>query len=605
MSSRQESFVGPALRMLAENRKAFAIFVCLSVLGALTEGLGVSMIAPILDTTSGTPAFDDVPVLGELTVMFGFEDRVTSLQVTAIALMVIAIFRGVLQFLVQAMTATLPLHLLRRLCMERYSAVLAVEIGFFDKHSSGQLIQSINEQPRRLALLLTDVASAIAHLLVIAVYVVMMLIISWKVSLVAFAFVLFVSFVLRRYSTGPLRRSGQALTERQASAMQHLHETMTGMRQIRLSRAENHMMEMFGEAYEGAISAQRTRGVIQAIPVPFMTGVAGVFLAVLLFMSTVFFGENVEEWLAQVLLFLFLLMRLLAPVSSVNQARTRIQGNLHAFHDTVDFLRACKEARQPNGSVVANKLQTDISFEDVQFSYGSGEEVALHDFSLTIPIGKTTAIVGSSGAGKSTVIALLTRLYDPTGGCVRIDGHDLRDLDVQSWRGRIAVVSQDIVIFNESVRHNLTLGRADIDDATIVSACKKAVADEFIQSLPNGYDTRLGEHGTRLSGGQQQRLAIARAILADPDLLILDEATSNLDTLTESAIQQALDEIGHGRTVLVVAHRLSTIKKADSVVVMKEGRIVERGDHYSLLARKGIYWEMVDQQRLEISDQFD
>jgi subfamily B ATP-binding cassette protein MsbA len=236
----------------------------------------------------------------------------------------------------------------------------------------------------------------------------------------------------------------------------------------------------------------------------------------------------------------------------------------------------------------------------VSFSYQPGEKPTLRDISATIERGKMVAVVGPSGAGKSTLINMVARLYDPQQGRILIDGVDLREFDVRSWRRRIAVVTQDTYIFNDTVANNISFGHDNVPRERIEAAARLAAASEFVEKLPQGYDTLVGDRGVRLSGGQQQRVAIARAILSNPDLLIFDEATSHLDTISERAIQDAMENMSKGRTLLVVAHRLSTIRKADKVIVMDEGRVVEEGQHRDLLARRGIYWEMVEHQRLDL-----
>jgi subfamily B ATP-binding cassette protein MsbA len=236
----------------------------------------------------------------------------------------------------------------------------------------------------------------------------------------------------------------------------------------------------------------------------------------------------------------------------------------------------------------------------VTFRYKPDEPAVIKSVSTTVDRGTMVAIVGPSGAGKSTLMALIARLYDPQQGRITVDGVDLRDLDMGSWRRRMSVVTQDIFIFNDTVANNIRFGRGDVALERVRAAADLAAAAEFIEQLPQGYDTILGDRGVRLSGGQQQRIAIARAIIADPDLLIFDEATSNLDTFTERAIQRAMEQMSQSRTVLVIAHRLSTIRRADKIIVLEAGAIVEEGSHRELLHRRGTYWEMVEHQRLDL-----
>jgi ABC-type multidrug transport system fused ATPase/permease subunit len=241
----------------------------------------------------------------------------------------------------------------------------------------------------------------------------------------------------------------------------------------------------------------------------------------------------------------------------------------------------------------------DVEFDDVHFRYRTGDEV-LHDVTFRIAPGEMVALVGRSGAGKTSIANLLCRFYDPTHGTILIDGHDLRQVKLVSLRSQIAVVLQDTFLFNSTIRDNLRYGKPDATDEELVAAARAAYAHDFVVGLPDGYDTEIGERGVKLSGGQKQRLALARAILADPRILILDEATSSVDAEAEYLIQQALDSVLKGRTALVIAHRLSTIRNADKIIALENGKIIEVGDHQDLIGRDGLYSQLYRRQ-LELS----
>ncbi|MCG8362335.1 MAG: ATP-binding cassette domain-containing protein, partial [Pseudanabaenales cyanobacterium] len=243
-----------------------------------------------------------------------------------------------------------------------------------------------------------------------------------------------------------------------------------------------------------------------------------------------------------------------------------------------------------DGKVQCSKLKQAIEFRSVNFGYDA-DNLVLHDINLTIKRGETVALVGASGAGKTTLADLIPRFYDPTQGEILIDGIALPAFTFNSLRHRISVVSQDTFIFNASVRNNIAYAMAKIDEAAVLEAARFANAVEFIQDLPEGFDTQLGDRGIRLSGGQRQRIAIARALLRDPDILILDEATSALDSISERLIQESIEKLAVGRTVIAIAHRLSTIVRADKVVVLEQGRIVEQGNYQELLDRRGELWK--------------
>jgi subfamily B ATP-binding cassette protein MsbA len=333
-----------------------------------------------------------------------------------------------------------------------------------------------------------------------------------------------------------------------------------------------------------------------------MATAAGLFICALLYGSAAVHRDEPTAWVASLLLFLFLLFRLMGPVNRINLARSYVVSNMDAFDMLNAFYRETDERRQPNGTRIAEPLRQGIVLDGVTFAYKTRAATVVDHLSVKIERGKTVAIVGPSGAGKTTLIGLITRLYDPLEGRILVDGVDLREFDVRSWRQRLAVVTQDTFIFNDTVARNIGFGRENAPIDRIEAAAKLAAASDFIEQLPQKYDTPLGDRGVRLSGGQQQRIAIARAILADPDLLIFDEATSHLDIFTEREIQAAMGRLSENRTLMVVAHRLSTIRNADIVLVMDKGRLVEHGTHRELLARRGIYWQMVMHQRLDLAD---
>jgi ATP-binding cassette subfamily B protein/subfamily B ATP-binding cassette protein MsbA len=298
--------------------------------------------------------------------------------------------------------------------------------------------------------------------------------------------------------------------------------------------------------------------------------------------------------LGDLMMFLVYLLMLLGPLAVLAQSAAQFQNSLSGLDRVLDLLEEPREMTA-GASLTLRRDQVAgrITFEDVSFRYPHAQRDALQGISLDVRPGETIALVGPSGAGKTTLCNLVGRFYDPTGGRLLLDGRDLREIHVESYRRLLGVVEQDIFLFDGTVAANIGYGDRRADDAAIRGAARIANADQFITQLPHGYDTVIGERGVRLSGGQRQRLAIARAVLADPRILILDEATSNLDTESERVIQASFIELMRNRTCFVIAHRLSTIAHADRIVVLQDGQILEIGDHPSLMAADGKYREMV------------
>ncbi|HYL33482.1 MAG TPA: ABC transporter ATP-binding protein [Stellaceae bacterium] len=587
------------IHALAEEKGLFALFLVLSVIGAFTEGITVSLVVPILET-QGSGGFTNIPLLGDISAFFSGYTPGRRIEIVAVALAGIVVLRNALQYAIAVCGSVIPIRLERKLNVRSFESMMAVEIAYINQKEFGFLLSTAEGWTQATASMFTSLADVLSNGLVVTVYMVLMLAVSWKLTMLATVFLIAASLLLRWISSGPLRNAGERLTTAISRANQTMIQSMMGMKLVRLATAEPQMVRAYADAV-GEMASQRIRSTsIFALNGPLLSTMGGLFIAFLLFANAAVHSQDSVAWVAPVLVFFFLMFRLMTPISTINTARARIVNNIPFFDALDSFYAEASGRRQPNGVRPADGLRRSIRFENVGFMYAGDGDRAIHDLSLTIDRGKMTAIVGPSGAGKTTLIALIARLYDPQNGRITVDDVDLRNFDIRSWRRRIAVVTQDTIIFNDTAARNIAFGREHVAIGEIQAAARLAAADEFIEQLPQGYDTPLGDRGVRLSGGQQQRISIARAILANPDLLIFDEATSNLDTFTERAIQRAIETLSQDRTVLVIAHRLSTVRRADKVLVMEAGRIVEEGGHDELIARGGRYRDMVEHQRLDL-----
>lgn len=603
--SQYNRFITRCLTYLVQDPWLFVLFLGLTVGSAATEGAGVALLVPLLDgaNNQGVSAFSGVPIMGGVAGLFGHFEGSTRIMVASGVIAVVLVMRGLLQYWVDVIGATIPLRLMERFGQKSYSHLLDVEMQFINSSDRGELMNAVGGYPGRVTLLLTQFASFIAAMFVLMAYGVLMLSLSWRMTILATIFVGLMSVVLRSFTSGPMSRAGRNLSEAQTDMGTLVQETLSGMKLIRLSVAEDSMRRAYGETLGRTVEAQRNVARLAALPSPFLATSAGMFICLLLVGAAVIHSGESTGWVSGILLFLFLLFRMLGPVTTMNNARNRMVSDLHAFDSLETFYEITTARRQTAGNKKLEGFKQGIAFENLSFGYAAKEgEMSIEDLSFTVDRGEMVAIVGPSGAGKTTVVGLLSRLFDPNAGRIAIDGVDLRDLKIEDWRRQISVVSQDVFIFNDTITRNICFPRTDIPMELVRKAAVQACADEFIEKMPQGYDTMLGDRGVRLSGGQQQRIAIARAIIADPALLIMDEATSHLDSITEAAIQKAVDALSKDRTTLVIAHRLSTIRKASKIVVLKDGKMVEQGPHSELVHKKGTYWEMLTHQMLDLTD---
>jgi ATP-binding cassette, subfamily B, bacterial MsbA len=467
-------------------------------------------------------------------------------------------------------------------------------LGFYHRNRAGELIsRATNDVLIAQKTVNVSFTNLVRDPLLIVTYLTVCLVISWKLTLIALM-ILPLSMGAIVHIGKRLRRYSHRQQERMASLTSVLQETVYGIRVVKAFAMEDFERRKFL-----AESERLFREVFKIDRMQRLSSPISEQLSVLVALFILWFGGR-QVLGAGVLTpslfitFLGSLFMMVHPIKELSQVNNAIQEGTAAAERIFTILDDAPEADDPAAPPLP-PVRGRVEFQDVSFAYATGETV-LRDIDLVVEPGEVVALVGSSGAGKSTLVDLIPRFYDPQRGRILIDGHDLRDVSLASLRRAMGIVTQEVILFNDTVRNNIAYGLADVDQNAVEAAARAANAHEFISQMPQGYDTLIGDRGTMLSGGQRQRLSIARAILKNPPILILDEATSALDTESEQLVQEAIDRLVKDRTTFVVAHRLSTIRGADRIYALRAGRIVESGGHQELLARGGVYAELYNLQ---------
>lgn len=562
---------------------------------SVLDGYSFALLIPFLNALFGSASIipEQAGWLGrvlERTIgrLVNPSDPMGSLQNVILIILATVIAKNLLIWWSGQLGVKVQEHVTRDLRDAVYAHVQRLPLSYYTHTRTGQVISRVlSDTDQTKALITAIITQALQNASLVVVYVAVLFAISWRLTLLSLVaaplLILALQPLLKR-----LRSGYRLLRNDHGELMSVLQEVVSGIRLVKSFGAEGYEERRFHDA-----SFRYSKGLVRVTRYAFLaqpiTEVIGTVVAVgLLWIGArqVVVEGTMEG--AELIVFLTLVMRLLAPIKALSQIPTAAQASLAAAERVFEILDSPTETALDRGTREVTEVRDAISFEDVSFSYGDAAVVS--NVSFTAHRGQVVALVGPSGAGKSTLVDLIPRFIEPVDGRILLDGVDTREMRLASLRSLIGVVSQDTVLFNDTVRDNIAYGaEGRFSQERIESAARAANAHEFIAELPNGYDTVLGERGTRLSGGQRQRIAIARALLLDPPILILDEATSALDSESERLVQEAIDRLLQGRTVFVIAHRLSTVEHADQILAMDRGRVVERGTHAELLLRGGMY----------------
>ena len=473
-----------------------------------------------------------------------------------------------------------------------YRKLQELPIRYFNVNRTGDLISRITNDVNVVqATLSARLADSVAEISSLPFIACMLLAINWKVSIFCAVFLPLIMAPIIIIGQR-IRKISKKTQEKIADIVSILQETITGIRIVRAFNTENYEIKRFDRQLRKYYE-QRMAGIRNDVMVSPLTELAGVLCLIVVGSLLLISVMTGEATIGAIIAYLTILLLSIKPFRSIGKLNNVIQRSKAALNRIYEVLDTVPEIRERENPVEAPPMEKELRFEHVSFSYDLEEGKVIDDFNLTIKPGEMIALVGPSGSGKTTIANLIPRFYDCTEGSVTIDGIDVKDLSFSSLRGQMGMVSQDTILFNNTIAGNIAYGLRKYDMNDVQAAAMAANAHEFIMEMPEGYDTIIGEHGVRLSGGQRQRLAIARAIFKNPSILILDEATSALDTESERLVQEAIDNLVENRTVIAIAHRLSTIRHADRIIVLKDGKVQEIGSHEELIKNEnGIYYKL-------------
>ncbi|MCM2302600.1 MAG: ABC transporter ATP-binding protein/permease [Flavobacteriaceae bacterium] len=580
----------------------YALFSALSFVAL------IPMLKVLFETTKIKPVTSEPVYNGILTLKDFFVDSLNyyiahaieedgKFQVlTYMIIVIISIFllKNIFNYLAMYFITFLRNGVLRDIRNELYAKVVTLPISFFSEKRKGDVISRISTDVLEIQHSFLSILELIVREPLTIIFTIFtMFFLSPKLTMFVFIFIPISGFIISAIGKKLKRQSDKAQQE-QGHFLSLLDETITGLKVIKSFNSEENFNNKFQISTERFFSISNKLLNRQNLASP-----ASEFLGILVIAGLLWYGGNlvfVDQTLepAIFLSYIGLAYNILTPAKAISKAGYSVRKGNAAAERVLEILNTEDTIPDEKNAIKHVSFQKSIQFENISFKYEN--EMVLENFTLTIPKGQSVALVGQSGSGKSTIANLITRFYDVNEGVIKMDGIDIKTMTINSLRNQIGLVTQDSLLFNDTIKNNVLIGKINATDEEVIEALKIANAYEFVVDLPLGINTNIGDSGNKLSGGQKQRISIARAVLKNPPIMVLDEATSALDTESEQLVQKAFDKMMQNRTSLVIAHRLSTIQKADLIVVMKKGKIVEQGKHDELIAKKGVYEKLVNMQ---------
>lgn len=586
------------LKYLRPHLSIFILAIVAMILVAVFEAATLALIVPIFNQSFYSGVGQNTSTLFALQKLIPENDWYQAWMMISVLLIVFTISKGIAEYFSSYLMAKIGQSAVLQLRQELYAHLLDQSANFFQKHRSNYLVSRLVTSCSSIELAVSsNLRDILRESFALVAFLGAAFYYNWRLMLGALIIAPIIGGLTSKFSKS-LRKLAEESFEGNKLLNDTAQETLANYAIVKAYTAEEREKSRFEKVAKIIARANLRSGKISATSPPTIE-----FIGIVAIIIFFYFGLREINYgrmeAAQFFTFLLFLFRSYDPMRKISRQHNQMTHAFAAAKDVWDVLDENDALPEKPGAVKLQALADKIKLENVSFNYLAEDKIVIKDFNLEIPKGAMIALVGESGGGKSSLIKLVQRLYDVTEGAIFWDGVDLRDAQILSLKKQIALVTQETVLFNDTIRYNISYGKPDATDAEIVEAAKIAFADEFIRELPNGYETLVGERGIFLSGGQRQRIAIARAVLINAPVLILDEATSALDTESERLVQKALANLMKNKTSIVIAHRLSTIRKADLIVVMERGRIVETGTHGELLEQKGVYRKLYELQFAE------
>ncbi len=582
------------LRYIKPHWETFTLAtIAMVVVGLLESAIG-GLIVPIFDQAFAQGAGQQTPTL------FGLQRIIPpsglgAWKTISVLLLVFTLTKGVAEYFSTYLMARIGQSAVLKLRQDLFSHLLAQSATFFERHRTNYLVSRLVSSAAAIEAAVTStLRDMLRESFTLIFFLAASFYYSWRLTLGSLAIAPIVALLTARFGTA-LRNLSRESFEGNKQLTDTAQEALSNQNIVKAYRSEARESERFTTVAKRIVRANLRTASISGFAPPTIEMIGVIFVVFLLYFGQ---REIVSGRMnaAQFLTFIFFLFRSYDPMRKLSRLQNAMEQAMAAAHHVWEVMDENSHLPEKANAVALGPLRRAIELKDVSFGYANESRSVLQNINISVPAGSMVALVGESGGGKSTLTKLLPRFHDPVSGAVLWDGTDLRDATLSSLRAQIALVTQETVLFNDTVRHNIAYGKPDATHAEIAEAARIAFAHDFIEELPQKYETIVGERGIFLSGGQRQRLAIARALLVDAPVLILDEATSALDAESERFVQQAIANLVRNRTTMVIAHRLSTVRRADAIVVMERGRITELGTHSELLAKGGQYRKLYELQ---------